>query len=135
MENIPGADDTITSVANPPAAAPNGVMSFFGFLGNALGQGVSNLAANSLAEMNAKSQAKVQAMLNANHQINPATGPNDPNAAQTAANRTFLEKFLPSTMLYKKDASGVQTPTPFYYAFMAGLVLLVVLVIVRLFRR
>lgn len=139
MPNIPGGDDTVgdtlTSVTNPPAMAQNGVMSFFSYLGSALGQGVTNLSANALAEMNAKSTARVQAMLNGNHAINPATGANDPNAAQTAANRTFLEKFLPSTMLYNTDKSGVRTPTGIYYALVAGGIILVVLLIVRLIRK
>lgn len=126
---------TPLTTTNPTASAPNGVAGFFSFLSGALGNAVGQIASNALAEQNARSQAKVQAILNANHAVNPATGPNDPAAAQNAANRTFLEKFLPSSMLYNTDQSGVKTPTMTYYGIIAGVGLLFVLIVVRLIRR
>ena len=126
--------DAIAS--NPPASAPNAIGSFFGFLGQ-LAQGASSaLARNAVSELNARSNAKVQRILNQNHQANPATGPNDPVAAQTAANRTFLERWLPSSMLYQTDADGSnKRPTVIYYAIMVGLLIALFVLIRRLFRK
>lgn len=128
--------DIALNATNPVAAAPNGIAGFFSMVGGMLGQAGTAVAQNLMAEQNARSTAKVQKILNDNHKINPSTGANDPNAAQTAANRTFLEKFLPSEMLYKTDVTtGARTMTPVFYAVIAGLGLLVVLIIVKLLRR
>lgn len=105
---------------NPPASAPNGISGFFSYLGGIAGQVVQGVATNRLNESTARSNARVQSILNANHTLNPATGPNDPNAAQNAANRSFLERFLPTSMLYNTstDESGnvSRSPTVVYYA-------------------
>src|SRR3954462_3007317 len=90
---------------NPTAYAPNGIGGFFAYLGGLAGQVVQGVASNRLAESTARSNARVQSILNQNHALNPSTGANDPNAAQNAANRSFLERFLPSSMLYNTSVA------------------------------
>lgn len=127
---------TAAITTNPPAQASNGIGAFFGFLGQTLGTIGSAKLDDYLTIEKARTDAKVQQITNQNHALNPATGANDPAAAQRAANRTFLEKFLPPTLLYDKDpVSGVQSPSRWYYLVMAGLAVLAVLFIVRMFRR
>jgi hypothetical protein len=112
-----------TIPTNPPASAPNGVGGFFSFIGGLAGQIVQGVATNKLNESTARSTARIQETLNANHQLNPATGANDPNAAQNAANRSFLEKFLPASMLYNTttDSEGnvSRAPTVVWYVVLA----------------
>lgn len=116
---------------NPPATASNALSSFLGFLGGVAG----TLASGKLAEEQARSAAKVQAILNANHAVNPATGPNDPAAAQAAANRSFLEKYLPAEMLFSTDAAGVRTPKLTYYVVLGSVLLVFLLVLRRIMRK
>jgi|SRR6478736_8414480 len=118
--------DTIAT--NPPAQAPNGVAGFFSFLGGIVGTAASAVATDQLAIMDARNKAKVQQILNDGHAINGAIGANDPNAAQLAANKTFLERFLPDTMLYTTttDPTGKvtsRTPTFVYYIVIGALLL------------
>jgi len=132
--------DANPTPTNPPASAPNGVGGFFGFLGSMAGQIVGSIATNKLNEEQARSTAKVQSILNDNHVLNKATGPNDPNAAQNAANRSFLEKFLPDSMLYNttSDTSGAvisRTPTALYYVVIAVLLIGSLWVAKRFLRR
>lgn len=123
-------------ITNPPAQAQNGLASFWSFLGGAVGDVTQTYLSGQLAKQNARDTAAVQSILNKNHELNPATGSNDPAAAQVAANRSFLEKFLPSSMLYQKDvATGQSTPSPFYYLIMAALAVAAVVLIIRLFRK
>lgn len=132
---MPGIAQSSTPT-NPPAEAPNGISGFFSYLGQLAAPIVNATVAGAADKITAKTNASIQAMYNKNHLINPATGPNDTSAAQAAANRTFLEKFLPSSMLYDTDAeTGAQSPSGFYYLIMGGLVLLLVLFLIRMFRR
>lgn len=132
---MPGFTEDSTPT-NPTSTSPQGLGSFFSYLGNLAATVGGTLAANKLNEATAASNARIQAMLNANHQVNPATGANDPTDAQRAANRSFLEKFLPSSMLYETDPlTQNKTPSGFYYLIMAGLAALLVLFVIRMFRR
>lgn len=124
-----------TAVNNPTTTNPGGLNSFFSFLGQSLGAVASVRLQNYLDETTAASAAKQQALLNSYHAANPSTGPNNPAAAQAAANRTFLEKYLPPSLLYSTDSGGVKTFSPWYYLIVLGLLVGLVLILRRAFRR
>jgi len=122
------------TASSPAAAATGSIASFFGFLGDTVKAVAPVLVGNQLAIAQARTDAKVQALLNQNHAVNPATGPNDPNAALKAADKTFLEKFLPTSMLYNTDSLGNKTPAFGYYAIMGIILLIGVLFVKRILR-
>lgn len=136
---VPGSDDTVEIVNNPTTTTQGGLSSLFQFFGKTLGTAAgavgSNALSNFLAEQTAKSQAKTQEMLNRYHLANPSTGPNDPQDAQRAANRTFLERYLPSDLLYTTDAGGVRKFTVTYFVIVGVLLLGLFFVLRKIFRK
>lgn len=93
--------------------APNGnlAQNIFGWLGNVATQLGGVVVDNQIALSNGKTQAK----LNQYHAQDPSTGPNNPQAAQVYANKTLLDRYLPTSFIYSKDASGNQVFGIGYY--------------------
>jgi hypothetical protein len=122
-------------ISNPPVVAQNNLQSFFGFLSNIASPLIAGKLQNEANESAARSAARVQQVMNKYHQVDPSLGANDPKAAQAAANRTFLERFLPTSMLYQVDTvTGSKTPSMTYYVVMGGLLILLVVFVRRLLR-
>lgn len=121
---------------NPVSQSGGGLSSFFQFLGNVVGTVGSSAVTNYVAERDATSRAKQQAMLNRYHDANPSLGPNSPGAAQTYANQTFLERYLPAGMLYNVDpVTKEKKMSVVYWVILGGLAFSAFFLIRRLFRK
>lgn len=128
----------VAEVANNPVAVnPGGLSSFFNFLGTVLNNAkplTDAYLTGEVAKQNARTQADVQSIINRNHNLNPSTGANDPKAAAVAADKTFLDTYLPPQMLYTTDAGGVRKLSPVYYLVVLFLVLALVWFVRKMFK-
>lgn len=130
-------EDAATYTANPaPETTFSSVFDkFTGLLTTVGGNYLTQRGQLEVAKLNADTQAR----LNSYSAVNPSLGAVNPAAATAVANQTLIQKWLPGgSPTAGAPATGQQAVTQIdlvKYGIIAGVGLLIILIVVKLFRK